>query len=75
MDTVINSEMIIANALQLISGGESAAARLNERTFAFMFSLLDGQTLEAVTEQTITRLDIFIKKIQEIIVSKFYIKI
>ena len=65
MDTVINSEMIIANALQLISGGESAAARLNERTFAFMFSLLDGQTLEAVTEQTITRLDIFIKKIQE----------
>lgn len=65
MDTVINSEMIIANALQLMSGGESAAARLNERTFAFMFSLPDGQTLEAVTEQTVTRLDIFIKKIQE----------
>lgn len=63
--TMIQAEMLIANALSLMSGQAMQAARIDETHFALLFPLQKGDRLDAITEQLITQLDVFLRKMQE----------
>ncbi len=63
--TMIQAEMLIANALQLMSNTTMQAARIDETHFAFLFPLAEHDRLDAVSEHLITKIDVFLRKMQE----------
>lgn len=63
--TFVQAEILIANALQLMSGPTRYPARLDGTHFALAFSMRENERLDAVTEQLVTQLDLFLRKMQE----------
>ena len=64
-DTVMQSELILANAIRLISGRELQTARLDKRTFAVVYPLKNTDTPEHFAEEMMLELEVLIKKMQE----------
>ncbi|MBR6385008.1 MAG: helix-turn-helix domain-containing protein [Ruminococcus sp.] len=64
-DNVIQSELLLANAIQLISGQKFQAARLDKKTFAIIYPLSENNTPKNFAEEIMVQLDILIKKMQE----------
>lgn len=64
-DTVMQSELLLANAIRLISGRKMQAARLDKRTFAVVFPLAEGTAPEQYTEELMIQLEVLIRKMQE----------
>lgn len=63
-DNVLQSELLLANAIRLISGRKYQTARLDKRTFAIIFSLED-ETPEHCAEELMIQLEVLIRKMQE----------
>lgn len=64
-DTVIQSELLLANAIRLLSGHRLQTAHLDTRTFAVVFPLTDGETPEHFAEEAMIQLEVCIRKMQE----------
>ena len=64
-DTVMQSELLLANAIRLISGRDLQTARLDKSTFAVVFPLADDDSPERYTEEMMIQLEVLIRKMQE----------
>jgi AraC-like DNA-binding protein len=64
-DTVMQSELFLANAIRLISGRELQTARLDKRTFAVVYPLEASDTPERYAEEMMIQLEVLIRKMQE----------
>ena len=63
-DNVLQSELLLANAIRLISGRKYQTARLDKRTFAIVFSF-EEETPEHYAEELMIQLEVLIRKMQE----------
>ena len=63
-DNVLQSELLLANAIRLISGRKYQTARLDKRTFAIVFSL-EEETPEHYAEELMIQLEVLIRKMQK----------
>ena len=63
-DNVMQSELILANAIRLISGRKLQTARLDKRTFAIVYPV-DEYAPEHFAEEVMIQLEVLIKKMQE----------
>ena len=70
-DAVMQSELLLANAIRLLMGQSLQAARLDKRTFAVVFPLTDGQTPEQFADELMIQLEVLIRKMQESSVAEF----
>jgi len=64
-DTVMQSELLLANAIRLISGRELQTARLDKRTFAVVYPLEASDIPERYAEEMMIQLEVLIRKMQE----------
>ena len=64
-DKEIQTELLLANALRLLSGHEIQTARLDKKTFAAAFPLPEKETPEQRAEEMMIQLDVLIRKMQE----------
>ncbi len=64
-DTVMQSELLLANAIRLISGRDLQTARLDKSTFAVVFPLADDDSPERYAEEMMIQLEVLIRKMQE----------
>ena len=64
-DTVLQSELLLANAIRMFSGRELQTARLDKRTFAVVFPLAENGSPERQAEEMMLQLDVLIRKMQE----------
>ena len=64
-DKVMQTELLLANALRLLSGKSLQTARLDKRTFAVVFPLSEKETPERRAEELMLQLEVLIRKMQE----------
>ncbi|MBQ6252655.1 helix-turn-helix domain-containing protein [Ruminococcus sp.] len=64
-DIYLQSDLLLANAIRLISGRNKTAAHLDKMTFAIVFSLPDNGTPETMAEEMMIQLEVLIRKMQE----------
>ena len=64
-DTVLQSELLLANAIRMLSGRELQTARLDKRTFAVVFPLEKEDPPERTAEEMSLQLEVLIRKMQE----------
>ena len=64
-DTVMQSELLLANAIRLLSGRKLQTARLDKRTFAVVFPLEKNDAPERCAEEMMIQLEVLIRKMQE----------
>ncbi len=64
-NSILQSELLLAGALRLLDSKELTAARINEKTFAVVFSLTKKGTVDAQTGQIVTKIEVMMKKMQE----------
>ncbi|MBR3629030.1 MAG: substrate-binding domain-containing protein [Oscillospiraceae bacterium] len=64
-DTVLQSELLLANAIRMLSGRDLQTARLDKRTFAVVFPLAEQESPERISEEMMIQLEVLIRKMQE----------
>ena len=64
-DTVMQSELLLANAIRLLSGRDLLTARLDKRTFAVVFPVTGEAPSESTAEELMIQLEVLIRKMQE----------
>ena len=64
-DAVMQSELLLANAIRLLSGQKLQAARLDKQSFAVVFPAADGETPERTADELMIQLEVLIRKMQE----------
>ncbi len=64
-DDVMQSELLLANAIRLLSGRDLQAARLDKRTFAVVYPLGENDPPERYAEEMMIQLEVLIHKMQE----------
>ncbi|MCR4646957.1 MAG: substrate-binding domain-containing protein [Oscillospiraceae bacterium] len=64
-DKVMQTELLLANAIRLLSGKHLQTARLDKRTFAVVFPLSGKETPERRAEEIMIQLEVLIRKMQE----------
>lgn len=64
-DKVIQTELLLASAIRLLSGRELQTARLDKKTFAVAFPLAEKETPEQRAEEMMIQLEVLIRKMQE----------
>lgn len=64
-DKVMQTELLLANAIRLLSGKHLQTARLDKRTFAVVFPLTGKDTPEHRSEELMIQLEVLIRKMQE----------
>ena len=64
-DSVIQSELLLANAIRLLSGQKLQAARLDKQTFAVVFPAADDAATERIAEELMIQLEVLLRKMQE----------
>ena len=65
IDNVTQSELILANAIRLLSGKNLQTARLDKSTFAIVFPLQENEDINQTAETMLIQAEVFIRKIQE----------
>ena len=64
-DKVIQTELLLASAIRLLSGQGLQTARLDKKTFAVAFPLAETDTPEQRAEEMMIQLEVLIRKMQE----------
>lgn len=64
-DRVIQSELLLANAIRLLSGRKLQTARLDKQTFAIVFPLAERTAPAQFAEEMMMQLEVMIRKMQE----------
>lgn len=64
-DIYLQSDLLLANAIRLISGRNKVTAHLDKMTFAIVFQPPDNGTPETLAEELIIQLEMLIRKMQE----------
>ncbi|MCQ2417698.1 MAG: helix-turn-helix transcriptional regulator [Oscillospiraceae bacterium] len=65
IDNVTQSELILANAIRLLSGKNLLTARLDKSTFAIVFPLQKNEAVSQTAENMLIQTEVFIRKMQE----------
>lgn len=63
--TYMQSELLLANAIRLISGRKNLTARLDKSTFAIVFPISNKESYEKIAEELMIQLEVLIRKMQE----------
>ena len=64
-DSVIQSELLLANAIRLLSGQKLQTARLDKQTFAVVFPAAEEAAAERIAEELMIQLEVLLRKMQE----------
>ena len=65
LDGILQCELLLAGALRLLDNKDMIAVRINEKTFALLFSLTQKKSTDAQAEHIITKIEVIMKKMQE----------
>ncbi len=64
-DSFMQSELLLANAIRLVSGKNMQAARLDKSTFAVIYPLSEDESADKRAEEIMIQLEVLIRKMQD----------